>query len=305
MDQSEPKIVVISPCRNEEQYLPGLITCMEKQTLKPAEWIIVDDGSTDDTAGVVLRAAERNNWIRLVRKPDRGSRSVGPGVVESFYAGYDQLENADWDYICKLDADLLLGPRYFERLVYYFETDGLLGSASGKLYLELNGGRRVEERTAEEMVWGAANFHRRACFEAIGGFVNQVMWDGIVFHRARMEGWRTRNIQDPELQMIDRRIMGSSHKSIYYGRRRWGKGQHFLGTHPAYILAVGVYRLLERPLFLGGINIILGYLSASMLREPRYEFPGFRKSLHAWQFERIRVGTRLETLPPPPDGLYQ
>lgn len=305
MGSEQPKIVIISPCRNEEEYLPGLIECMEQQTLKPVEWIVVDDGSTDDTAGVVLRAAERNEWIRLVRKPDRGARSVGPGVVESFYEGYDRLESTDWDFICKLDADLLLGPRYFERLVHYFREDPILGAASGKLFLKLDDGRLVEERTADEMVWGAANFYRRACFHAVGGIVHQVMWDGIVFHRARMEGWRTRNIRDPELEMIDRRIMGSSHKNIYYGRRRWGKGQHFLGTHPVYILVVGLYRLFERPFLLGGINIVFGYILAWIRHEPRYDFPGFRESLHAWQLERLKIGSRLESIAPPPDGLYE
>jgi len=130
------------------------------------------------------------------------------------------------------------------------------------------------------------------------------MWDGIVFHRVRMEGWRTRSIYDEKLKIIDRRIMGSSHKSILFGRRRWGMGQYFMGTHPLYILVVGVYRSFERPFILGGINIVLGYFISMIKRMDRYEYPGFRESLHAWQFERLKLGKRLEKIPDPPPGLY-
>ncbi len=113
MSHTESKIVIISPCRNEESFLSDLIRSMERQTLKPVEWIVVDDGSTDKTPEIVSDAEKRNNWIRLVRKKDRGRRSVGPGVVEAFYYGYEKLQTNNWDYICKLDGDVILPPNYF------------------------------------------------------------------------------------------------------------------------------------------------------------------------------------------------
>ena len=77
-----------------------------------------------------------------------------------------------------------------------------------------------------------------------------------------------------------------------------------MGTHPLYILAVGAYRLAERPFVLGGISIVLGYLLAACKRIERYDSPGFRASLHAWQLERLGLGKRLESIPAPPAGLY-
>jgi poly-beta-1,6-N-acetyl-D-glucosamine synthase len=304
MSREMPKIVVITPCRNEEKYLPDLISCMKSQSLQPAEWIVIDDGSADATARIVKEATTGCSWLRLFSKNDRGARSVGPGVVESFYHGFARLETKDWDYICKLDADIRLPERYFEKLVEYFEKDPLLGEASGKLFLELAKGRFAEERIFDEAVWGCANFYRRKCFEDVGGFVRSVMWDGIVFHRARMEGWRTRSIRDPQLRITDRRLMGSSDRNVLVGRRRWGMGQYFMGTHPLFILAVGVYRCFERPFVLGGLSIVFGYFAARFKRIERYAFPGFRESLHAWQFERLRIGRRIERIPDPPAGLY-
>jgi hypothetical protein len=115
-----------------------------------------------------------------------------------------------------------------------------------------------------------------------------------------MAGWRTQSFRDPELMIHDHRLMGSSYKSVYHGRIRWGWGQYFMGTHPLYILAIGIYRMRERPFVVGGILIVLGYLKGWVTRLTRYDYPGFRKSLHAWQFERLKLGKRLESIAPPP-----
>lgn len=291
------KIVVITPCRNEEQFLPQLIASMLNQSLPPVEWILVDDGSVDNTASIVRKAARMHSWIHLVSNRDRGNRAVGPGVIEAFYKGYNQIQFHDWNYICKLDADLILPPRYFEQLLTYFEKDPYLGAASGKLFLKGRNGTLFEEPNSNEAVWGCANFFQRACFEDVGGYVKAVMWDGIVFHKARMTGWRTRSIRDPELIIVEQRAMGISQGNILKGRRRWGLGQYFMGTHPVFILVIGVYRSFQRPFVLGGLNIVIGYLIAWLRGLDQYEYPGFRKSLHAWQFERMGIGKRLEEIP--------
>ena len=74
-----------------------------------------------------------------------------------------------------------------------------------------------------------------------------------------------------------------------------------MGTIPIFILAVGTYRAFQKPFLIGGLSIILGYILAWLERIERYEYPGFRKSLHAWQLERLRIGKRLEQIPDPPE----
>jgi len=297
------RIVIVAPVRDEAKYLQGTIDCLVAQKLKPVEWLLVDDGSTDATFAIAERASREYPWIRVIKRQDRGVRAVGPGVVEAYYFGYDQIRTKEYDYICKMDGDIEIGPDYFSTLVEYFEKDQQLGSASGKIFLE-EGGGLVEERASDEMVAGMVNFYRRECFEAIGGFVRQVHWDGIAYHKARITGWRTRSIRRKELDIIHKRQMGSSHQSIWHGRMRWGKGQYFMGTHPIYIIPMGVYRMAEKPFIIGGLGIICGYFKAMLEGMPRYEDPGFRESLHAWQFEKLRIGRRLENIPAPPAGLY-
>jgi glycosyltransferase involved in cell wall biosynthesis len=293
-----PRLIIISPVRNEEKYLPRAIESIASQTVTPAEYIIVDDGSTDRTPEIIEEASRKYPWIHSVRRKDRGERKVGPGVVEAFYDGYEAIRSEDYDFICKMDGDLTLGPLYFETLFGKFESDPCLGAASGKLFLDLDDGRLVEERITDDSVLGGVLCLRKKCFDAIGGFVRQVMWDGINFHRCRMEGYRTQSFRDRELMIFDHRIMGSSHKTIYHGRIRWGWGQYFMGTHPLYILVVGLYRMLERPFVIGGLLIICGYAKGIITKTPRYDHPGFRRSLHAWQFERLGLGKRIENIPP-------
>jgi poly-beta-1,6-N-acetyl-D-glucosamine synthase len=283
------RLLIISPVRNEAAYLQRTIDSVAAQTVRPAAWLIVDDGSTDDTPKVAEAAAAKHPWIRLYRRPDRGIRKVGPGVVEAFNEGLALFDLGEYDYVCKLDGDLEFGPTYFQRLFEQLETDPRLGTCSGKAWIRLNSGRLVPERSGDEFSAGQAKLYRVSCFRQIGGFVREVMWDGIDCHRCRMLGWGARSLRDPELRFIHLRPMGSSFKNIYHGRLRWGYGQYFMGTHPLYALAIAAYRALERPWIAGGLLILGGYLGGWLKRKPRYDDPAFRRHLHQWQLARLHV----------------
>lgn len=285
------RYVIIMPSRNEDDFIANTLDCLTRQTVRPAEVVVVDDGSTDNTGAIADGYAEAHDWIKVVHRPDRGARVVGGGVIEAFYSGYEALATNDFDYLCKLDADLTLPDNYFEWVMDKMEADPDLGAASAKVFNpSLGDDRLFEESIIDEQVSGAAKFYRREAFEDIGGFVQEVMWDGIDFHTCRMKGWKTRSFRDPKVKILHHRLMGSSHKSIYHGRMRWGRGQWFMGTHPLYIIASGVFRMRERPFVIGGLFIIAGYFEAMLKGKPRYDGPEFRRHLHNWQLKRIGLG---------------
>ena len=60
-----------------------------RQTLTPALWVIVDDGSTDETPAIVEEYAARFPYIRLVRRSDRGEEIVLAQHVAAFDLGED------------------------------------------------------------------------------------------------------------------------------------------------------------------------------------------------------------------------
>jgi glycosyltransferase involved in cell wall biosynthesis len=262
------------------------------QSVTPALWVVVDDGSTDATPEILRDYAARHPWIRVVSNPNRGHRAVGPGVIEAFYAGLAGISLGDFDYLCKLDLDLDLPPRYFEELMVRMEADPRLGSASGKPYFRDKAGRWISEKCGDEMSVGMTKFYRTACFEAIGGFVRAVMWDAIDCHKSRQLGWRCRSWDDPDLRFEHLRPMGSSSKSIYHGRMRHGAGQHFMGSDPLYFTATALYRMLHPPYILGGLATLWGFVLAALRRQPRHEDDALRRFIRAYQRRALRVGKR-------------
>jgi poly-beta-1,6-N-acetyl-D-glucosamine synthase len=279
------RIAIVSPVRDEEATLERTIACMERQTLKPAQWIVVDDGSTDRTPELLRAAAERNPWIKVVKRADRGFRKVGGGVIDAFWEGHGAID-VDYDFISKMDVDLEFSERYLETIMKHFDADPKLAAASGKVYRP-EGNGFVEEFMIDEMVAGQFKLYRRGAFDAIGGFVREVMWDGIDFHQARLHGFRTASLHDPDLRIIHLRLMGSSDKSVYRGRLRWGRGQWFMGSSFPYVLASGCFRAREKPYLIGGALIVAGYIQAALEGAPTFEHPGFRDGLRRWQHERL------------------
>lgn len=262
------------------------------QSQVPDLWVIVDDGSTDQTANILSEYSARHSWIRVVTRPDRGKRAVGPGVIEAFYAGYETINLSDYEYICKLDLDLKLPSGYFAGLIKRMEANPKIATCSGKAYIKNADGSLSSERHGDENSIGASKFYRASHFQELGGFVRQVMWDGIDGHRCRMRGLIACSWDDEELRFVHLRPMGSSQHSIFVGRMRHGYGQYFMGSGLLWMLATAVYRIPERPYVVGGIYILWGWLKSRIQGLPRYEEPGFRQFLRHYHWRALLVGKR-------------
>ena len=298
---AQPRVLIVTPAKDEAAYIQTTIDSMVAQTVRPSRWIIVDDRSTDGMGEIADAAAAKHDWITVIHRQGDAVRRVGPGVVHAFYEGLDSVDRTEYDFVCKLDADLDIPPNYFADILAKFASEPRLGTLSGKCYVPVGeSGERSEvdagphgalvlERTGDEFSHGVAKMFRRECFDEIGGFVHEVMWDGIDCHRCRMLGWDARSDADENLRLVHLRLMGSSFRSVYHGRLRWGRGQWFMGTHPLYLLGIAAYRTFERPRGLGGLCILAGYLGQAIRRAPRYDAPGFRRHLHRWQMDQLKA----------------
>jgi len=290
-----PRTLVISPCRDEVAFARYTLESVTRQTVRPDRWVIVDDGSTDGTSALLAEWAARFDWISVVRREDRGARAVGPGVIDAFYAGLATVDLDAFDYVAKLDLDLSLPETYLERLVERMEADPRLGTCSGKPYFLGPHGDLVSEACGDEHSVGMSKFYRVACFREIGGFVREVMWDGIDGHRCRMLGWGARSWDEPELRFVHLRPMGSSQRGVLTGRRRHGYGQWYMGTGLLYMTASALFRMTRLPYVVGGLAMWWGYV-ASMLRGlPRYEDAEFRRFLRRYQWACLLKGKRRAT----------
>ncbi|MEY8211970.1 MAG: glycosyltransferase family A protein [Gammaproteobacteria bacterium] len=288
--------VLISPCRNEAGFMRNTLDSVVKQSVLPALWVIVDDGSTDDTAKILLEYEQLHSFIRVVTRENRGHRSVGPGVIEAFYAGLDTIDLKQFSFICKLDLDLIMPPRYFETLIARMSGNPRLGNCSGKpYYIDKVTGDFVSEGCGDENAIGASKFYRRECFEEIGGFVRQVMWDGIDGHRCRQLGWMAMSWDEPDIRFTHLRPMGSSQQNIITGRVRHGFGQYFMGTGLVYMLASGLYRMTRPPLVMGGLAMMWGYIKSFLTRVQRFEDKELASFIRKYQWACLLKGKRKAT----------
>jgi biofilm PGA synthesis N-glycosyltransferase PgaC len=259
------KYLIITPTHDEEAYIRFTLDSVVAQTVRPEQWIIVDDGSTDNTAKIIQEYVEHYPWIKRVTLPVEGSRELGGRVVRVFYEGFRLIE-ADYDFIVKLDSDLSFASDYFERLLGKFAEDSRLGIAGGGFYIKVGNQWRLEKVPVDH-VRGATKVYRKACFDEIGGLLLVNGWDGIDEWQAQMKGWKTRSYN--ELIVHHLRPTGGSY-GIWEGSTKQGEEGFFLGYPWLVILARSLYRgVSERPPLVRGIGIFWGYLRSWLARKPQ------------------------------------
>lgn len=285
--------VLISPCKDEGKYIAQTLESVSKQTIQPAQWIIVDDGSIDNSMELVKKYQSTTMpYIKIITRQPQTGRNVGAGVIHAFNEGLPAID-VDHDYICKFDVDLDIPPRYFEILMQKMDEDKYLGTCSGKAYfIDKATGKKRSELCGDEASVGMTKFYRKECFEDIGGFVADVGWDGFDCHMARWKGWRALSWDTPEdLRFVHLRPMGSSQKSIYKGRIRHGKGQWNQGTHPLFFLASSVFRSFkQKPYVTGTFFSIYGFLKAAFQGQKHFGDDNITKFIRTYQMRALTHG---------------
>jgi poly-beta-1,6-N-acetyl-D-glucosamine synthase len=279
----DTKYVVITPVRDEEEYLPCSIKSIVSQTVRPQEWIIVNDGSKDRTGEIIDEAARNHPWIQAVHRKDRGYRKWGAGIIEAFFDGFNSLSCQDWEFMSKLDGDLSFEPTYFERAFQKFRDNANIGIGGGTLY-HFEKGQKVVERGPVFHVRGGAKIFRRACWEAIGGLWIGPGSDTVDEVKANMLGWTTMSF--PDLQMLHHRPTGASW-GRWGGLVKDGKIDYVYGSHPAFLMAKSVARLIQRPYVLGSIALLYGYCTAYLQHVPQVDDPELIRYLRRQQLARM------------------
>jgi glycosyltransferase involved in cell wall biosynthesis len=267
MEKTILNYALITPARNEQEFIELTIRSMLQQTLLPIKWVIVSDGSTDRTDEIVAGYAAANKWIELVRMPDRKERDFG-GKVACFNAGIASLNGLDYDLIGNLDADLSFERDMFEFLISKFEQNPKLGLA-GAPFSEgslTEGSRTYDFRFSNiEHVSGACQLFRRECFEAIGGYVplKKGGIDVVAVLSARMKGWQTRTF--PERICEHHRSMASAGTKPFARGFRIGVKDYSMGFHPLWQSFRAIYQMTRPPFVIKGLGLFVGYFWAALL----------------------------------------
>jgi poly-beta-1,6-N-acetyl-D-glucosamine synthase len=282
-EQTLTRYVIITPVRDEEEYIASTIQSVCDQTVRPAEWIIVNDGSTDRTGEIVDRFASQQPWIRVVHRENRGFRKPGGGVMEAFYEGYKVVQCQDWNFLVKLDADLTFDRDYFAKCFQHFEHDPKLGIGGGEIRHEIAGEMKAEKNPGFH-VRGATKIYRRGCWEAIDGLWSASGWDTIDEVKANMKGWSTYTFT--ELGLLHHRLTGSE-EGLLRDRIKHGVACYVAGYHPLFVAASCVNRLAQRPRVIGSIAMLYGFLKAHVTRPPRLRDRSYFAYIRGQQLRRL------------------
>ena len=286
--QTSPALVLITPARNEAEFIEQTIQSVVSQTVRPAKWVIVSDGSTDGTDDIVRRYTCRNPWIELLRMPERGERHFA-GKVHAFMAGYASVQGLEYDVIGSLDADISFDQDYFSFLLDKLAEDRALGLVGTPFR---DGPNSVYDYrfVSIEHVSGACQLFRRECFEQIGGYVpvKGGCIDHIAVISARMKGWKTRTFT--EKVCLHHRQMGTAQGSLIRAKFRNGRKDYLIGNHPLWELFRATYQMSKRPVVIGGLMLACGYLWAVIRKVER---PVSRELVAFYRREQMR---RLQAL---------
>lgn len=288
------RLLLISPVHNEQAHIELVAEAVARQTRPPDLWVVVDDDSDDDTAAILARLEQQIDFLKVVNTAELPS--VGPvsdrlataAEARAFNLGLRSVEWQSFTHISKLDGDTELPPHYFEVLLGEFDRDPQLGIAGG-MYADPDpsgpgDGWRLMRVPSEYHVPGTLKCYSLACFEAIGGMLEQLGWDTMDETYARMHGFRTRSYES--LVALHHRPLGSA-DGMLRGRARHGQGFYVAHFPFAWVLLRACKVALRRPRGVSGLAYLYGYLRSAVQRTPRVDDPAFRRFVRRELRERM------------------
>ena len=255
--------VLITPARDEGDYVERTINSVIHQTVLPQKWVIVSEGSTDRTEEIVTSYAEEYAFIQLVSSKSTSRRNFG-SKVRAIWKGSEQLKGIKYQFIGNVDADVSFKPDYYEKILAKFRDNPRLGIAGGVVFDNRRGKWIRQFANPSWSVAGAIQMFRRQCYEGIGGYIQLPVGgiDTVAEAMARKYGWEVKSFAD--LAVLHH---GTKKENVLLTRFRGGIREYAIGYHPLFHFAKSIYRIQERPYVVGSLFRLAGFLYALLRRE--------------------------------------
>jgi glycosyltransferase involved in cell wall biosynthesis len=290
------------PVRNEEERLPLSMQSIISQTVTPEVCVVIDDGSTDNTAEIIDKLRRDFAWIYCKTLPKNTSDtwafswSGNLHFAEVVKAGFEYAQEIctkngiSYECLGKVDADIMLPEDYFKRLIERFQKEPQLGIASGGLwYAELKNNavdiaKAAPNRVLDDCPNDGGRLYRKACFDDIGGIPVTPNTDGVALAKARLLGWRTRCFKEIKV-FSTRRTLGGG--NLWRGCKLAGFHAYCLDYHPILLLLSAGDALLKRPYY-PAFAWLYGYLLGFFHRKEKVKDPELRHYYHNQRLLEIK-----------------
>ena len=252
--------ILVTSCKNEENNLPYLIDSIASQTITPILWVVIDDGSTDNTSQIISKSSEKYDWIQYI-KGDSNKRDLGLHLSTVLNEGFKHAvsycneNDCVYNYLGNVDGDLTFEKTFFENLMNEFEKNLQLGVASGGTN-HIIGDQIRHAKVSVNEPSGGHMLIRKECFEEIGGFPISYAADSVIKAKARLRGWLTRRFEENIATEI--RDVGSA-EGYWRGYHHRGAASYYLNLNPIHVLVRVIKFTFTKPYY-GGIAYLLSYI---------------------------------------------
>lgn len=279
-------VSIITPVKDERDNLPGLVESIEAQSLKPHQWVIVNDGSRDGSEEYIQRISGQIPYIKGIhRKGDEKEYDIGSNYAQVLHEGYQYILNSsdpNPDYYMILDGDMSLTSQYIETIVDYLENARSMVIASGGIYIDKDDRLELEHRLKNQPA-GGATLYDGEFYRDIGGPPLTPCVDSVTKSKARLRGYKCRYLTDIDVKAIQSRPTGQKGDLLRNQFQR-GRDRYKLNDHPVTIAAKTAERLMIYPYY-HAFAFCAGYYHSLITGVPQIEDPELRA--YYWQ-ERPR-----------------
>ena len=275
---------LIIPAYNEAQHIQLTLQSIVEQTATPSKVVVVNDNSTDNTPDIVAEFVTRYPWIELIHKTSEAIHLPGSKVIQAFQKGLEQVDD-NYDFIVKLDADLILPPNYFEKIIQIFNSDATIGMAGGFCYIEKNGDWILENLTDKDHIRGALKAYRRQCFLDIGGLKPAMGWDTVDELLSKFYNWKV--VTDATLKIKHLKPTGANYNQS--ARYKQGEAFYTLG-YGFFITAIASAKLAlmkKKPLLF--IDYLQGYWKAKWAKKEWLVTPEQARFIRNYRLEKMKA----------------
>lgn len=259
------RYVLMTAAKNEAAFIERPLEAVVRQTVLPLRWIIVSDGSMDDTDRIVKRYASRHPFIEFIRREGIAKREFGSKSM-AIQQAYERVKELSFDYVGNLDADISFGPSYYEQTLGFLEQNPKTGLVTGRRYDRC--GRKFKPMPPN-MITGAVQLFRRQCWEKIGGYLTLRYGgeDTVAALMVAMKGWKVECLEEAEV--FHHRETGIGQGGFYRRHLNEGAQAHATGYHPVFYLAMMVRDAVLRATPFGNASSLLGYAIAACKAQDR------------------------------------
>ena len=273
---------IVVPVHNEEFFLPLFLKSVCSQNLLPEELILIDDNSNDRTKKIMLDYQKNNNFIRVFSHKSSSEHMPGPKVVNAFLFGYSKLTKP-YDFIFKLDADLILPAKYFQLIMNAF-SNPRIGIVGGSLIeLSKKGTWGNSHPMKKNHVRGGLKAYSIECYRKIGGLIPEMGWDTIDEILANYHGYEVKVLNNVKVKHL--RPIGN----VYSRNSSFMQGQAFYKMR--YGIIIGTLACLKGFVIKKSLSFlfwsILGLLSGYLKKESHIVSKSQGEFIRKFRFKSI------------------